>query len=223
LRDKINEVLLVKALGVDSRVAEAVAPALSSAALKWGIRGTPFAAWLAQCAHESALFTRTEENLNYRASRLPVVWPKKFRLPLTLAEASIDTFEDGRRNPSEYAGRPQRLANFVYAGILGNGDEASGDGWLYRGRGFIQLTGKNNYSSYFEAIGKPQADPEIVSSPHYAADSAAWFWRENSLDHFVRDGDFDGLTRKINGGLHGAKERAAAFDSLKRYFTQDAS
>lgn len=219
MSDEITEELLTGALGVKPSVAGAVALHLEVAARKWEIGGqTIRAAWLAQCAHESMLFTRTEENLSYRASRLPAVWPKRFRLPLTLAEASIEVFEDGKRNPSFYDHRPQKLANVVYANRMGNGPPESGDGWKFRGRGFIQLTGAEGYARYFERIGRPQADPDLVGTPHYAADSAAWYWRENNLDRFVRDGDFDGLTRAINGGLHGARERAEAFASLQQHF-----
>lgn len=213
----INERLLTKALSVKGEVADAVAPHLDVAAQRWGIvEPKMVAAWLAQCAHESALFTRTEENLIYRGSRLVAVWPSRFRFPLTLAEASIDPFEDGKRNPSFFDGEPVKLANVVYANRMGNGPPESGDGWRYRGRGFIQLTGKRNITNYLSDAGKPQADPAIISTPHYAADSAGWFWKTNRLGRFVIEGDLDGLTKAINGGMHGAKEREDAYRLLLR-------
>lgn len=206
--DDITPERLESAFGIHWRVAGELAPVLQQAALNWGIlRAKERCAWLAQLAHESALFTRTEENLNYSAERLVAVWPKRFG--------------PGKADPAEYARNPEKLANFVYANRMGNGPPESGDGWLYRGRGYIQITGRENYERYFAAVGgtSPPMSPGMLSSPRWAADSAGWFWAEIGGNRYVRDGDFAGLTKRINGGLHGISQRAILLASAEKAFT----
>jgi putative chitinase len=153
------------------------------------------ACFLGQCAHESAGFTALSENLNYSASSLCRVWPKRF-----------PTVTDGQN----YERNPQKIANKVYANRMGNGDEASGEGWAYRGRGLIQLTGKSNYEACGEAIGVDLvSNPDLVSTPEYAALTAGWFWDKNHLNKFADANDMEGLTKKINGGTHGIEDRVA--------------
>jgi putative chitinase len=159
---------------------------------------TRVAAFLGQAAHESAELTALEENLNYRAERLVLVWPSRF--PDLAAAAPYD------RNP-------EKIANRVYCDRMGNGDEASGDGWRYRGRGIFQLTGRDNYRAASIAIAGKEGDlleaPELVARPHYAAVAAAWFWHSRACNELADAGDFNAITKKINGGFIGLPERVA--------------
>ena len=153
------------------------------------------ACFLGQCAHESGGFTALSENLNYSAASLCRVWPKRF-----------PTVTDGQN----YERNPQKIANKVYANRMGNGDEESGEGFAYRGRGLIQLTGKSNYEACGEAIGVDLvSNPDLVATPEYAALSAGWFWDKNHLNKFADANDMEGLTKKINGGTHGIEDRVA--------------
>jgi len=153
------------------------------------------ACFLGQCAHESGGFTALSENLNYSAVSLCRVWPKRF-----------PTITDGQiceRNP-------EKIANRVYASRMGNGDEESGEGYAYRGRGLIQLTGKSNYEACGKALDVDLIEnPDLVATPQYAALSAGWFWNKNKLNAYADKGDMEGLTKKINGGTHGIEDRVA--------------
>lgn len=151
------------------------------------------ASFLGQCGHESAGFTALVENLNYKAESLCKVWPKRF--------PSLDMAQPYHRNP-------EAIANHVYANRMGNGDEDSGDGWNFRGRGLIQLTGRDNYRACGEALGADlESDPDLVSTPMYAALSAGWFWHKNHLNNIAED--IVAVTKKINGGTHGLDDRVA--------------
>ena len=153
------------------------------------------ACFLGQCAHESGGFTALSENLNYSAASLCRVWPKRF-----------PTMNDGQN----YEKNPQKIANKVYASRMGNGDEESGEGYAYRGRGLIQLTGKSNYQACGEALGVDLVEnPDLVATPQYAALSAGWFWNKNKLNAYADKNDMEGLTKKINGGTHGIEDRVA--------------
>ena len=174
-----------------------------------GITGDAVPAFLAQIAHESADFTRVVENLNYSADGLANTWPKRYGQidmhgrPIRMA---------GRVQPNALAQRlhrdPRAIANNVYANRMGNGNEASGDGWKHRGAGLKQLTGKDNHRAFGAAIGVDIAgNPELLQQPEYAVWSACWFWKTNGLGRFVERGDFRGLTFAINGGLIGFDER----------------
>lgn len=159
------------------------------------------AAFLAQCAHESSGFVRLEENMNYSASRLLAVFPRYFT-----PEQAIN-----------YAYHREAIANRVYANRLGNGDEASGDGWKYRGRGLIQLTGATNYRRCgLELKINLHAFPDLLIEPTFAAHSAAWFWHDRGCNDFVDAGDFEGLTRRINGGTIGLEDRIAWLGKVER-------
>ena len=149
--------------------------------------------FLAQVAHESGGFVHLVENLNYSPAVLLSVFGKYF----TPEEAV------------EFAHDQEAIANRVYANRLGNGDEASGDGWTYRGRGLIQLTGKANVVRCGQAIGMNLTDaPELLETPVYAALSAAWFWAVKGCSELADRGDFLGITHRINGGEHGLSDRA---------------
>jgi len=152
------------------------------------------AAFIAQCAHESGGFSMLEENLNYRAATLTKLWPKRY--PPGVAE--------------QYAGKPQAIANKSYGGRMGNGDEASGDGWKFRGRGLLQLTGKENYRNCSKFMFQDDTlleTPDILLDPYYAIHSACWFWHKNNLNQFADSGDFITMTKRINGGTIGLEDR----------------
>jgi putative chitinase len=155
------------------------------------------AAFIAQCAHESAKFTHLRENLNYRAATLMKTWPKRFK---TLAQAN------------EYAHNPQKIANYVYSNRMGNGDESSGDGWKFIGRGLIQLTGKENYMWFAKSISTPVEEiPEYLETFEGAVQGACFFWETNDLNLLADKKDVVGLTKKINGGQLGIEERKKLF------------
>lgn len=157
-------------------------------------------AFLAQAAHESAGFTRLTENLNYSATGLAATWPGRFR------------GADGQPNALAQAlhRRPEAIANLVYASRMGNGPEASGDGWRYRGRGLLQITGRAQYQRCGAALGLPLVEqPDLLAQPEPAVLSAAWFWQVNGLNELADAGDFEAITRRINGGLNGLAERRA--------------
>jgi putative chitinase len=151
------------------------------------------AAFLAQTAHESGGYTAMMENLNYSAESLCKVWPTRFK--------SVADSQPYNRNP-------EAIANKVYASRMGNGDEHSGEGYKYRGRGLLQLTGKSNYSAFAEYAGIGVADaPDYIETPRGAVHSACWFWFSNDLNTFADAGDFEGMTKRINGGVIGLADR----------------
>jgi len=149
--------------------------------------------FIAQCAHESGSFNFIEENLNYRAASLMATFKKYFPTQ-ELAQ--------------QYERKPQMIANRVYANRMGNGDEASGDGWRYRGRGLIQLTGKDNYTFFAGSLGIPiEEAADYLGTFEGAAQSACFFWEQNKLNRFADANDVKGLTRAINGGFIGLEDR----------------
>lgn len=191
--------------GLTAAKAQEWAPALSAACEKYEIT-TPkrIAMFLAQTTHESDDFTHLVENLNYSAGALMRVWPKRFP---TLAIAK------------EYERSPEKIANKVYANRMGNRDEASGDGWKYRGRGPIQLTGHDNLAACSRGIGADLlADPGLLVTPKWGALSAGWFWATRKLNVISDTGDVATVTRKINGGLVGLSDRLNRYDRLLRAF-----
>jgi putative chitinase len=150
------------------------------------------AAFLAQIAHETGCLKYTEENLNYTRERLEQIFPKYF--PNGLAEL--------------YAGIPAKIGARVYGGRMGNGDESTGDGYTYRGRGLFQLTGKANYKACGAYIGVDLLNyPALLCRPDVAIESAAWFWNENNLSKPADAEDFKTITKKINGGYNGYADR----------------
>lgn len=157
------------------------------------------AAFVAQCGHESAGFTALKENLNYGAPGLMTTFKKYFPT---------------QELANSYARQPERIANRVYADRMGNGNEASGDGWRYCGRGLIQLTGKNNYTAFAASIDMPVEEvPAYLETFEGAVESACWFWNTNKLNQYADSGDLDTMTRRINGGLHGIDDRRARYNN----------
>ena len=180
----------LKTLGIAAQWLEP----LNAAMLRFDIN-TPqrIAAFVGQCAHESANFATLTENLNYSAAALVKIWPRHFPSP-EVAEA--------------YHRQPEKIANRAYGGRMGNGPEASGDGWKYRGRGLIQLTGKDNYRAASDALGVDLvANPDSVTRPEMAALTAAWFWSKNKLNDLADRGDTVAISKRINGGTHGLDDR----------------
>lgn len=151
------------------------------------------ASFMAQCAHESGNFVFLSENLNYKAAGLMRTFPKYF-----------PDMETAQR----YEKKPQAIANRVYANRMGNGDEASGDGWRYRGKGLIQLTGKTNHQAFASSLEMRLEDVgDFLETFEGAAQSACWFWETNRLNQFADTGSIREMTRRINGGFIGLEDR----------------
>jgi len=174
------------------------------------------ASFLAQTSHESGGYTMLSENLNYEAATLAACWPNRF------AELGPDKKpkkdDKGKLIPTavanSIAGKPELIANLVYSSRMGNGPAESGEGWLYRGRGLKQLTGKDNYTRCGNALGVDLvSNPDLLLEPLYAARSAGWFWKANNLSAFADAGDIKGMTKKINGGFIGLEQRQALYDA----------
>lgn len=167
-------------------------PLLNEYMERYGI-DTPkrIAYFLAQLSHESNDFRRLSENLNYSSYGLLKTFPKYFN--------SLEA--------KQYERQPQKIANRVYANRYGNGDERSGDGWKYRGRGLLQLTFKANYKKYGY-----ESNPDELLTPYGAVESACKFWKVNNLNRFADAGDIAGLTKVINGGTNGLGDRKKRLD-----------
>jgi putative chitinase len=195
---------LQEAFDLEDGTAEKYIDALNAAMDEFEIN-TPQrrAMFLAQCCHESGHFRAVSENLNYKADSLSRVFPKYFK--------DVD--------PNDYAKQPEKIANRVYGNRMGNGDDASGDGYRFRGRGLIQLTGKSNYVACSEDLEVDLIEnPDYLLSPEGAARSAAWFWDSRDLNDLADAGDVVGATKKINGGTIGLEERTELYeDALKTF------
>ena len=182
-------------------VPDAILPMIQAAVSKFELN-TPvrLAHFLAQCGHESGGFKATRENLNYSAEGLTKIFPKYFP---TVQVAT------------PFAKQPEKIANKVYANRMGNGDEASGEGFKFRGRGFIQLTGKDNYKALGAAIQQDLvANPDLVAS-QFPMLSAAWFFHKNGLHRIADEGTTDivvtKITKRVNGGTIGLADRIKHF------------
>lgn len=197
------------AAGVGPTAARTFAAPLSRACERYAIT-TParIGGFIGQLMIESGGFTRVEENLFYTTpSRLVAIWPSRFG--------------PGKRNPAAYVRNPKALANAVYSGKIGNGDEASGDGWRFRGRGLKQLTGRANYALAGERLGRPyEQQPDLVALPEDSALTAAWFFAHNNCLPLADAKNWDGITRKVNGpGMVDAPKRRAASVKAMRAFS----
>lgn len=163
------------------------------------------AAFLSQCIHESGEFTILVENLNYTLPTLRKVFPKYF------PNDNIALLYINKPNKQE------AIANRVYANRMGNGDEASGDGFRYRGRGLIQITGKNNYQSFADSVeSNINVIPDYLETFEGAVQSACWFWESNNLNRFADVGDIVGLSKAINGGLNGLDRRLTLYKKVSQ-------
>ena len=163
------------------------------------------AAFIAQCTHESGGFKRLKENLNYKAESLVRVFPKYF--------PSLDLAK-------QYAHDQEKIANRVYGSRMGNGDESSGDGFRYCGRGLIQLTGRNNYTKFAESIGITVEEvPSLLETFEGAVKSACWFWKTNNLNQYADAGDILTMTKRINGGTIGLEDRTKHYNHALEVFS----
>lgn len=195
----------LKLENLKGHIPDAVIAMIPDTAKKFEIN-TPLrlAHFLAQCGHESGGFKATQENLNYSAKGLIGIFGKYFK------EAGL---------AESYQRNPQKIASRVYGGRMGNGPESTGDGYKFRGRGYIQLTGKDNYTAFGKAINEDMtANPDKVAS-HYALLSAAWFFNKNGLHKIADQGSTDAvvtsITKRVNGGTIGLADRIKHF---KEYY-----
>lgn len=197
---------LAAATGCPLRTAREWSEPLSGACRLYDIT-TParLSAFLAQIGHESNGLTRRVENLNYSAGRLMAVWPTRF----------------DQRTAEELAGKPEAIANYVYGGRLGN--KEPGDGWRYRGRGLVMVTGRANYEAVTEQLLEKLSsvpdlviNPEQLEAPEWAAMSAAAYWSDRDLNALADLGQFSTITRRINGGTIGAADRNARYAQARK-------
>ena len=152
------------------------------------------AGFIAQCAHESNNFRVIKENLNYSAKALDAIFPKYFKR--------------AGRNAQAYHRQPEKIANVIYANRMNNGDTASGDGWKFRGRGIIQLTGRYNYTQFAKSINSGlRATVEYLETKKGALESACWYWKTNNLNKYADKQDIIMMTKRINGGTIGLEDR----------------
>lgn len=198
----ITAALLVAATGCASRAAAQFADPVDETARRYAISSPiRLAAFLAQVGHESGSLGRTVENLNYSADLLLATWPARFT----------------REMAEQMARKPEAIANHVYGGRLGN--DSRGDGWKYRGRGLIQVTGKTNYEAITEGLAEKLGEsvpdfvlqPDLLSDPRWSALSAGCYWDDRHLNELADMGEFDKITTRINGGQHGKADRRARF------------
>lgn len=165
------------------------------------------AGFLSQCSHESAEFTRLVENLNYRWESLRRVFPKYF-----------PTDELAKR----YAHNQKAIASRVYGNRMGNGPEESSEGWIYRGRGILQITGKRNYQAFADYVNLDLEEiPDFLESFDGAILSACWYWDKNNLNKYCDEKDLRGLTRAINGGYNGLEDRMAKYTKILQILSDD--
>lgn len=157
------------------------------------------AGFCAQCGHESLNFTVLEENLNYKAATLEKLFSKYF--------------SKAGRNAAEYEKKPEKIANVIYASRMGNGDTASGDGFKFRGRGIIQLTGRDNYTNFGKSIGKtPDEVIEYLKTIDGALESACWYWNSRNLNAACDANDIVKMTKLVNGGTIGLDDRKKHYE-----------
>ena len=162
---------------------------------KYDITTVPrVAGFIAQCGHESAGFRVLSENLNYSAKALNAIFGKYF------ARRGIDA--------NEYHRQPEKIANHIYANRMDNGDTDTGDGWRFRGGGYLQLTGRYNYTQFAKSVDMtPEEATDYVRTPRGAIESACWFWKENNINRYCDRMDILGMTKRINGGTIGLADR----------------
>ena len=158
------------------------------------------AGFFAQCGHESMNFTALSENLNYRAETLEKLFSKYF--------------SKSGRNAADYAKQPEKIANVIYAGRMSNGDTASGDGYRFRGRGVVQLTGRDNYTQFGKSVGmSPEQVIDYVTTKKGALESACWYWNSRNLNAVCDANDIVKMTKLVNGGTIGLEDRRKHYEA----------
>lgn len=204
----ITSSLLTETLKISNEKALLWAPILAQTCEQFNITSkNAIAMFIAQCAHESANFTRLVENLNYSSEGLAATWPSRFKNP------------DGTPNAlaKSLHRKPEMIANVVYANRMGNGSIESGEGWKFSGRGLIQLTFKNNYINIGNGLKLDLVNhPELLEIPKNAASSAAFYWNSKNITPSADKGDILAVTKLINGGTIGLKERTELFEKIKK-------
>ena len=201
---------LLEAMGIRHALAAQWLPHLSMAAHRYQIDANPrrMAAWLATIAHESARLTSVVENLNYSAMGLAQTWPARY----------ADMTGQPNALAQSIARKPATIASLTYANRMGNGPSETGDGWIYRGRGLIQITGRDNYDRSGDALGLDLIlNPERLEEPYYAALSAAEWWHRHGCNELADTGDMAAVTRKVNGGLTGLDDRLKLYIAALAY------
>ncbi len=202
-----TRVEMLMEMGVAQAAAQQYMSDLEQVLPKYGIADSKIrlAHFFSQVLHESGFLRYDMENLNYSAKALRAVFGKYFKTK-NVAEA--------------YARQPEKIANRVYSNRMGNGNEASGDGWKYRGRGLIQLTGKNNYKAFAKWINDPRImdDPDLVAS-EYAVQSAVFYWDRNNLNKIADKDDVTKMTKRITGGSNGLTHRTELLTKAKGLLT----
>ena len=221
----------IVAAGVKQATAEKWVDAVSAACKEFDINNPQrIAGFLSQCARQSGVFESLQENLNYSAEGMAGIWPNRFAVqepdPKRAGKTKPKKDANGKNIPNKFAlalhRKPEMIANVVYSNRMGNGPIESGEGWLYRGRGLKQLTGKDNHRACSAGVGVDLvANPDLLLDPVYAARSAAWFWSANKCNSFADSGDIEGLTKRINGGLIGIEDRKKRFASAVRALSAD--
>ena len=207
---------LLQILPNAGQVAGVFVPVLNTAMSRYQIVGTNrIAAFIAQVGHESGHLARLVENLNYSADGLANTWPTRYAEPDGKGGyIKVQVAGRARNKPNTLAlsadRQPEQIASMAYGNRMGN--TTPGDGWKYRGRGLIQLTGKTNYRMCGEALGLDLlAQPELLEKPQHACMAAAWFWATNGLNTLADAGKFAAITQRINGGQTGAADRQALY------------
>ena len=202
----ITKELLVASSTCNSAMADKWVDALNAACDKYDITTDKrIAGFLSQVGHESGGLQLVSENLNYSSHALMTV--PGFAGHFTQEEAD------------EYQRQPERIANRAYANRMGNGDEASGDGWKYRGQGPIQLTGKDNMAAFFMESGiDVLSHPELLQQPEAGAMAAGWFWTIKNINAYADVSDVVGMTKRVNGGINGLDDRQMRYAHLMDYF-----
>ena len=201
---------LLEAMGIRHALAVQWLPHISQAAHRYQIDASPrrLAAWLATIAHESARLTSVVENLNYSAMGLAQTWPARY----------ADMTGQPNATAQRIARKPEDIANLTYSGRMGNGSAGSGDGWRYRGRGLIQITGRANYAQSGAELGLDLINkPEQLEQPYLAAMSAAEWWHRHGCNVFADVGDMAEVTRRVNGGLTGLDDRLKLYSTALAY------
>lgn len=197
---------------VTANTAKLLVTALNKYMSQYGIdKPLQVAAFLAQVGHESGGFTRTTENMNYSADRLRVVFKKYF--------TSKDKIKDSEllQKALAYSRNPQKIGSYVYANRMGNGDEASGEGYKHRGVGYIQITGKDNQTKMAQSLGMELDEAiEYAKTVEGAVHTACIFWAENKLNKFADTQGMVGLTKAINGGTIGLEDRIKKYKLCTR-------
>jgi len=160
------------------------------------------ACFIGQFSYESNHFKSLEENLNYRPETLMQLWPKRF---------------PSHEEAMKYAHQPEKIANHIYSNRMGNRDEASGDGWRFRGSAICQLTGHDNFYHAGQALGIDLvSNPDLARQPKDAAAIGGWFWATHGCNQLAEAKDYNGLTKRINGGLFGAEQRVIVMQQAER-------